>query len=91
MQAARCSDNASVAEAAVSAVSCRLLRLTQGSEASPDILSSEAELLQGTVLLAHSQAASPVLLQLLGKSEELLLCLQSASAHHLVCFLLPTC
>lgn len=70
----------------MSAVSCQLLRLTQGSEASPDTLSSQAELLQETVLLAHSQAASPVLLQLLWKAEELLLCLQSASAHQLVCF-----
>ncbi|KAK9862729.1 hypothetical protein WJX84_002231 [Apatococcus fuscideae] len=74
----------SVADMAVSAVSCRLLRLAQNSQVPKETLSSRAAVLQETIIQAHTETASPGLLQLLNKGEELLLFLQKASAHHLV-------
>ncbi|KAK9841160.1 hypothetical protein WJX74_001202 [Apatococcus lobatus] len=83
-QAGSRSVHGSVADMAVSAVSCRLLRLAQNSQVPKETLSSRAAVLQETIIQAHTETASPGLLQLLNKGEELLLFLQKASAHHLV-------
>ena len=72
---------------AVSAVSCRLMRLAQDSNQTvrDETLRLTAATLQETILQARAEAPLPKLLQLLFKAEELLLYLLKASAHHLVC------
>ncbi|KAK9860347.1 hypothetical protein WJX84_007585 [Apatococcus fuscideae] len=75
---------ASPADPALAAISCRLLRLSQGRQADRQDMQRRADLLQETLLQATAHPASPQLLQILVKAEELVLCLQAASPHKMV-------
>ncbi len=87
LQAASSSGIGQYPDACISMVSCRLVGLIQGSGVCNSVIRSHAQVLQEALLQTQSEYTEPHLLQTLGKAEEMLACLQKASAFDAVCAL----